>query len=165
MSQFTYEASKIIDARPEALYAVIADYRVAHPAILPKPFTGVTVLKGGYGAGTEIRAESQMMGMKIVYNMVVSEPEPGRVLREVDEQNGIITDFIFESLEGGGGRTKVTFHTVMRLSPGFKGLMERLMNPPVMRKMYRQELENLAEYVHTHAIQPAVAPLAQASHA
>lgn len=162
MSQFTLEASKIIDARPEALYAVIADYHVGHPAILPRPFTGITVLRGGYGAGTEVRADAQMMGMKMSYHMVITEPEPGRLLLEVDETNGITTQFIFEPLDGGK-RTKVTFHTVMRLSPGFKGLMERLMNPPMMRKMYRQELENLAAYVNTHAIQTGAVPIAHAS--
>jgi hypothetical protein len=36
------EASMVIDARPEEIYAVVSDYRVGHPAILPRQyFTGV----------------------------------------------------------------------------------------------------------------------------
>ena len=52
-SKIYTQASRIIDSSSESIYNVIADYRVGHPAILPKPwFDGLTVEKGGFGAGT-----------------------------------------------------------------------------------------------------------------
>jgi hypothetical protein len=55
MGLMRVQSSAVIPARPEAIYAVLADYREAHPAILPKPyFTELKVEEGGQGAGTVI---------------------------------------------------------------------------------------------------------------
>ncbi len=57
MNQIHAEASAVIEARPEKVYAILSDYRVSHPAILPKQyFTEVAVEQGGQGAGTIVRA-------------------------------------------------------------------------------------------------------------
>lgn len=48
-------AERIIPAPTDAAYALLADYRNGHPRILPPAFTDLTVLRGGTGAGTEIR--------------------------------------------------------------------------------------------------------------
>jgi hypothetical protein len=42
------KASRVFDARPEELYRVVSDYRVGHPAILPKQyFTELVVEHSG----------------------------------------------------------------------------------------------------------------------
>jgi hypothetical protein len=57
------EVSSIIDAWPDELYAVIADYRVGHPAILPRQyFTELSVEQGGQGEGTVIRGSVKVFG-------------------------------------------------------------------------------------------------------
>ena len=147
MSVMQIEVSDVIDARQEDVYAVIADYRVEHPAILPKPyFAELTIEEGGKGAGTVARVEMNVMGVKQSYRLVVSEPEPGRVLVERDDAAGIVTTFTIDALNEGT-RTRVTITSEVRPSPGFKGLVERLMNPPITRRIYRKELAQLADYV------------------
>lgn len=144
------EASLTIAARAEVIYAVLVDYRGSHPAILPKPyFASMVVEEGGQGAGTVFRAQMDVMGTKTNLRMVVSEPQPGRVLMERDEAVGIVTTFTVEPVSGGE-QSLVTIATDFRASPGIKGLLERLMNPPITRRIYRQELQLLADYVRQH---------------
>jgi hypothetical protein len=147
MSQIHVEASDVIDARPEAVYAVLSDYRVGHPAILPKPyFEECTVLEGGTGAGTVIRVRMNVMGVKRQYRMTVSEPEPGRLLVETDPDAGVVTHFRVEPT-GDGQQSRVTITTDSKPSPGFVGVMERLINPPISRRIYKQELAQLNDYM------------------
>ena len=73
------QASEVINARPEDVYALLSDYQVGHPAILPKPyFTGLTVEKGGQGAGTIVITRLKVMGQEFVYRQAITEPEPLR---------------------------------------------------------------------------------------
>ncbi len=53
MSTYQTQASKIINAHPEQIYAIISDYHEGHPAILPsRYFTEMVVTAGGQGEGT-----------------------------------------------------------------------------------------------------------------
>ncbi|MCC6616026.1 MAG: SRPBCC family protein [Anaerolineae bacterium] len=147
MSQIHIEVSDVINAPQDAIYAVIADYRGSHNDILPKAyFKRMTVVQGGQGAGTVADVAMEVMGKKFDYHLIVSEPEPGRVLAETDEAAGIFTTFTLEPLDGGQ-RTRVTIASDMRLSGGFVGFMERLMNPSITRRIYREELHNLEAYM------------------
>jgi hypothetical protein len=142
------EVSEIIDAPAEHVYAVLADYHTSHPAILPKAFKDLTVEQGGRGAGTVFRTNMEVMGVKRSYHMMVTEPEPGRVLAEEDAEVGTFTQFIVEPL--GDGQSRLTIATDFRPAKGFAGVMERLINPPIMRQLYRQEMANINEYVQKH---------------
>ncbi|MBI5668800.1 MAG: SRPBCC family protein [Chloroflexi bacterium] len=152
MSPIHAEVTEVIDARPEDVYAVVSDYEVGHPAILPKPyFTGLKVEQGGKGTGTVARASMNVFGSKREFRVVVSEPEPGRVLVEADPDAGVVTTFIVEPVNGGQ-QSRVTIATDSEARPGFTGVMERLMNPPIMRRIYQQELRQLANYLRSKAV-------------
>jgi hypothetical protein len=147
MDTFKVEVSDVIEARPEEIYAVISDYHIGHPAILPKPyFTELTVEKGGQGAGSVVWTKMKVMGQTYTYHQVVTEPEPGRVLVETDMDTGQFSTFTLDPLDGGK-RTKVTISAVFPAKPGFVGFMEKLMNPPVSRRIFRKELVQLADYL------------------
>jgi hypothetical protein len=147
MNQIHVEVSNVIEAQPERVYAILADYRVSHPAILPKSyFTAVTVEQGGQGVGTIVRVHMKVMGNEFIYRQIVSEPQPGRVLKEEDTAAGVATTFTVEPFDGGR-HSRVTIATDAAPSSGVKGWLERLFNPPVMRRIYREELQQLAEYV------------------
>ena len=156
MTTLHAEESMIITARAAELYAVVADYHAGHPAILPKPyFQELTVEKGGVGAGTIVRASVKVMGRVFPVHHLVSEPEPGRVLQESDlDKPGEFTQFTFEPVNGGA-QTRVTIATEFVPSPGLMGVMERLTKPGMARKMYQQELRNLAAYVGERQTVPA----------
>lgn len=150
MSQIHAEASDIIDARPEEVYAILVDYHEGHhPAILPQPyFTELAIEKGGKGAGTVIRVRMKVFGVERTYHLEVSEPEPGRVLVEADKDAGVTTTFTVEPVNDGR-QTRVTIATDLTASPGFTGFMEKIVNPPISRHIYKKELRQLAAYVRS----------------
>ncbi len=149
MSWIHVEASSVIDARPEDVYAIVSDYRVGHPAILPKQhFTELIVEKGGQGAGTVVRVSARVWGKEYPFHQQVTEPEPGKVLVETDVETGQWTRFTFEPLDEGK-QTRVTITSEFPPSRGITGLLQRFMLPPVVRDMYRKELQNLTEYVRS----------------
>jgi Polyketide cyclase / dehydrase and lipid transport len=144
MSTYLAQESAVIDAPAERLYEIIADYHVGHPAILPtRYFTDLKVLEGGQGVGTSIAVQMNVFGSKSLLNLRVTKAEPGRLLVEEDEAGGMVTTFSLEPL--AGGQTRVTIATETRTSPGLRGLAEKVMNPPITRRIYREELQKLAE--------------------
>ena len=153
MNRYHVEASAVIDAPAALVYAIVADYKDGHQAILPRPyFVSVDVLEGGTGAGTKLKVTMKVMGQDFVFNEEVTEPEPGRVLVEADNEAGLSTTFTFEPLSDT--QTRVTISTVGKASPGIKGWLEKMMNPMIMGKIYRQELENLAQVAQQRVVSP-----------
>ncbi len=146
MSNIQVEVTEAIDAPPARVYAIIADYRNHHPHILPKPyFVKLEITKGGQGAGTEFVADMNIYGSKRTFRMTVSEPEPGRVIAETDAKLGTHTTFTVDPLEDGT-KSKVTIATTSRTSAGLGSWLERLTTPMIMRKIYREELQQLNTY-------------------
>lgn len=150
MNTIRVEESAVIDAPAARIYAILADYRVGHPLILPaRYFTGATVTKGGQGAGTEITVTMNVYGSKATYQMKVSEPEPVRVLQEEDAAAGVLTTFTVDALNDTQAR--VTIATTTRSSSGLKGWLEKMTTPGIMRRIYRQELAQIVDVVTKQA--------------
>ena len=145
LSTYTVARSRLIPAPPEVCYDIIADYREGHPSILPPRWFGpLTVEEGGYGAGTRIRFEMRVFGKTNVGHAIITEPVPGRTLVETDAQAGVETTFTVERVGGAGSR--VTFTTGMTSRGGWvRGLFERMVVPPLLRRIYDDELALLAE--------------------
>jgi len=138
--------SATIPATPRIVYDIIADYRAGHPAILPRPpFQELVVEKGGVGAGTVIRFGMRIGGRARVIRARIEEPEPGRVLVEREIDGGGVTTFIVDPAAAGSTVTFITEWT----RGGFAGWMEALLAPPMLRKVYRAELANLARRAST----------------
>lgn len=149
MSTYQVTESIEIGAPAATVYALLADYKVGHPSILPRRyFSAVEVTKGGQGAGTEFTVELTAFGSKVTYHMQVSEPDPGHILREEDAAAGVVTTFTVDPLDDA--RSRLTIATTVRASPGIKGWLEKLTTPGVMRRIYREELALIAA-----AVQPA----------
>jgi len=141
----TIEQDAIIPASPEVVYQVIADYRVGHPAILPKQyFKGVEVEKGGFGAGTVITVRMKAIGGERVFRQEVMEPEPGKVLVEKDINGETATTFKFVPVEEGR-KTRVVISTSMPVRSGPAGWLEKNMTAWYLKMVYAKELQLLAE--------------------
>jgi hypothetical protein len=152
MSTVNVEYGTVINARPEDVYAVFRDYRVSHPAVLPKPyFEYLTVEAGGLGAGTKFTAGMNIFGTKSTFSATVSEPEPGHIILEKDDEERIVTYFIMDPVENGT-KTLVTLRTKAKTSGGFQGIIERLTMPSILRMIYKKELANVAAYVAKQAV-------------
>lgn len=151
MSGYHVEESAVIDAPPELLYNILADYQEGHPSILPQQyFKRLDVLEGGRGEGTRIHVVMNALGTTAEYTMTVTEPEPGRVLQEADEAAGVVTTFTVEPLDNGT-RSRVTIATDARTAPGLRGQIEKLITPSVSRRIYREELQQLAQVAQSQS--------------
>lgn len=146
MGQIHAAEEATIPASAPTVYAILADYRSGHPHILPKRyFPKMTVEEGGIGAGTMIRVRTRVMGNEREYRMRVSEPEPGRVLAESDTESDVVTTFTVDP--AGPDSCRVRIETVYESRSGLLGRLEKLMTEPVLRRIYRAELDQLNEYV------------------
>ena len=143
---YSVGATARVHATPERAYRIIADYREGHPRILPKQFTSLVVEQGGVGAGTVIRCEMRLMGQKQTFRATVTEPEPGRVLREtIFEGDPLVTTFTVVPVSGGR-ECDVTIQSTVPVKPGVRGMIERFFVPRLLAPMYQEELKLLNDY-------------------
>jgi len=153
----TVRISREIDAPQKAIYRVIADYREGHAAILPRPpFTAMVVTEGGTGAGTRLKTTMRVMGRDYTFDQIVTEPEPGRVIVETDVNTGESSRFILTPTASG---TNVTIESTFNVPSGLAGLFKRAFHPAIVRRIFSQELDNLAAYLaETSPHSPAETP-------
>lgn len=136
--------SAIIPARRERVYSILANYNDGHPRILPRQFSNLIVEQGGVGAGTVIRFRVNILGKTQNFHGEVSEPDPGRILVEkYFEPQGIVTTFTIDPGTAPAD-SRVTISTTAPVRQGFRGAIEKILSPLLLRPIYRQELANLA---------------------
>ena len=136
-----------VPAPPARVYAVLSDYHVHHPAIVPKDaFRRVDVIKGGKGAGTRFELEMVMMGRTTVAQFDVTEPEPGRVMVETMLDQSLATTFTMDPIDGGRA-TQLTFATDYTLPGGIFLPLLRWMAGSAIRRIYQREMANIAQYI------------------
>jgi hypothetical protein len=151
MHTYQVSASREIAAPAGRVWGILADYQKGHPKILPsKYFQDVVVVDGGVGAGTVVAFRMRLLGQTQVYRMAVTEPEPGRVLRETDTSSGVATSFVVDPLEPGR-RVRVTIVTELRSRGGPLGALERFLARAALRRVYIEELALLAALVESSA--------------
>jgi hypothetical protein len=131
-----------VGAPAERVYGILADYRQHHPRILPPAFSDFRVDEGGVGAGTVIRFRLKAGGRTEDYRAVVSEPEPGRVLREDYPERSSATTF---TVTPAGDACRVRIETTGQRA-GLRGVIERLLAPRVLAPLYADELARLDRY-------------------
>lgn len=142
-SPLVISATARLRAAPHRVYETIANYHTGHPRILPKQFSGLTVERGGIGAGTVIRFDVKMLGTKTTFRAEITEPEPGRVLVETNVLGSdSVTRFVVDPGMSPDEST-VTIHTELRVRPGIAGAIERFLTKRLLRPMYEEELRLL----------------------
>lgn len=144
MAQYSVSASKLIATDSRTVYSLLADYQNGHPRILPKPyFVALTVERGGYGEGTIINFQMKVMGQIQSFHSVVTEPMPGRILVETDQNTGTATTF---AVDPGmdGKQSFVTITTTLNVPDGIAGKIQGWFIARLLRPIYVKELEQLA---------------------
>lgn len=137
-----------VGAPAELTYRLIADDE-HHQRFLPDGFSDFEVLEGGVGAGTLHRFKVTAGGRGREYVMRVSEPQPGRVITETDQNSSLSTSFTVTP--AGAGSCTVRIDTSWQGAGGIGGFFERLFAPRVMRRMYADELARLDAYARDQA--------------
>ena len=122
---YVITATARLNAPPRRVYDTIANYQTGHPRILPKQFSGLTVERGGVGAGTVIRFQVRVLGRTTTFRAEVTEPEPGRVLVERNVLGSdSVTTFIVEP-GSHANEAVTTIRTEMTVRRGWAGAIER----------------------------------------
>jgi uncharacterized protein YndB with AHSA1/START domain len=149
MGRTRVQAERLIGAPPAAVYAMLADYTTHHPRIMPAPpFSDLEVESGGVGAGTVFHITVQMLGRRQRLHMRVAEPEPGRVLTETNLDTGVVT--VFSVAPGdGGSRTLAGMSSEWETQRGLRGLVDRLVTPRLMGRMFAKQLRQLDQYLRS----------------
>ena len=138
------QVSRIIQAAPQKVYAILADYHNGHPLIMPKPyFVALEVEEGGYGAGTVIQFQMKLMGRLQTFRAEITEPDPGRVLVETDLDTGTTTTFTVEE-HAQAQASRVTIRTVTQVRDGLFGTVQGWLTMRLLQPIYRKELDQLA---------------------
>lgn len=147
MPEYTFQVARVIRAPAAKLHAIIADYRVGHPSILPRPpFGALDVEAGGFGDGTVIRFDLKLMGQWHTTRARITEPQPGRRLDETDLAGNFVTSYLFETL--GATETRITIRTVARIRAwGPFGWIEGAITPRILKPIYERELDLLTAKV------------------
>jgi hypothetical protein len=138
------EVTARLRAAGQGVYDTIADYKRGHPRILPRQFSGLTVERGGVGAGTVIRFNTTFLGRTTTSRAEITEPQPGRVLVETIAEANLVTTFIVEP-GGSPAESVVTIRTEMPVRRGIAGAIERFLTTRLLRPVYVQELRLLEE--------------------
>ena len=150
MAEIHAAAERQIAAPAERVYRILADYE-HHQRILPDAFSDFKIEKGGVGAGTVVSFKVTAGGVTQFHRDTVAEPEPGRVLTETNDK-GKLTTFTVTPV---GGPT--SDQTLVRIetrwpSRGLQGLVERLVAPRMLRRLFLEELERLERYAQTQPL-------------
>jgi len=148
MGTIRVSAQRNIDAPATTVYGLIAD-QSEHAHFLPPQFEDFTVASGGVGAGTVTTFKVNAGRRVRAYRMEVSEPEPGRVLRESDTGSSLVTTFTVDAQ--GASACRVTIETTWQGAGGIGGFFERTFAPKVMQGIYTDELERLDAYARQRA--------------
>lgn len=144
---FEVAATRRIAATAAAVYAVFADYRDAHPRILPPSFfVGMRVVQGGYGAGTIVEVDGRFAGRTRTIRGIVTEPEPGRLLVESYPAERMVTSFRVAP-EPGGESSRVTISTALPRRWGPVGWLEERLVRRLLSRVFAEELELVAAYL------------------
>jgi Polyketide cyclase / dehydrase and lipid transport len=145
MKTFRVTETAVINASAKVVYDIIADYHNGHPNIVPqKYFSDIAVEKGGWGAGTTIRFKMHVFGKTQDFRAAITEPEPGRVLVEANDEasGGAVTTFTVDPINEGK-QARVTISTDLKPTTRLVRL-ERVFTSWVLRRVYAEELKLLA---------------------
>jgi hypothetical protein len=149
MTRASVFVENVIDARPAAVYAALADYVTHHPRIMPASmFSDLEVERGGIGAGTVFHITLRLFGMSQRLQMRVAEPEPGRVLTETNLATGDVTVFTVGQVSGTR-QTLARISSEWQASRGLRGLIERVVTPRLTRRILTKQLRQLGQYMRS----------------
>ncbi len=142
MSTIRVTAESDIAAPAERVYQILANYRDHHHRILPAAFSNFVVVEGGIGAGTVFHFDMTVLGRTQPARQRVEEPDPGRVMREVDLDRDLRTTF---TVTPKGNGSHVRIDTVWN-EGGLMGPVMKLLAPRTLGPIFREELRNLDRY-------------------
>jgi hypothetical protein len=148
MGKVTATAERTIDASPEKVRALVADYSDARPKILTEEFRDFEVIEGGKGAGTVAKWKLQATSKRVRdVAATVTEPEPG-MLVETDGNSTMVTTWTIRELGAG---CMVRIETSWDGAGGIGGFFEKTFAPGGLKRIYDGVLAKLDDLAREQA--------------
>ncbi|HJQ46791.1 MAG TPA: SRPBCC family protein [Amycolatopsis sp.] len=142
MAKVTATAERTIDAPPEKVRALVADYADTRPKILTEHYRDYEVTEGGTGAGTQARWKLQATQKRVRdVAATVTEPALGTLV-ETDANSSMVTTW---TVSGSGERSVVRIETTWDGAGGIGGFFEKTFAPAGLKRIYDGVLAKLAE--------------------
>ena len=136
-------AERTVDAPADEVYRYLADPQL-HARFLPRPFYDAEAEEGGAGEGSAVRFKIDFAGGVRELRIRVTEPEPGRTLVHTDTgDSGLVTTF---TVTPQGGQALVTVTASFDGETGVPGIVERIIAPRRLHRIYTKELESFDAY-------------------
>lgn len=136
-------AQRTIDASADKVYQYLADMHL-HARFLPHPFYDFHVEESGAGTGSVVRFKIKFAGGIRELRMQVTEPEPGRTLVQTDTgDSGLVRTF---TVTPRGQQAQVNITSRFDGQTGVAGLIERIIAPRRLHRVYIKELARLDTY-------------------
>jgi hypothetical protein len=141
MTRLYVRSERLVKQPSNFVHHLFADFVNHHPKFLPPSFINLNIESGGYGAGTVYTFSNRARA----FRMLVTEPDPGRILIEHDQLSNLETTFTFMP---EGEQTRITFETAWESASGLPGVLEAWFAPMLMRGLYRDELNRFEAYAN-----------------
>ena len=104
------EATALIHAPAERVYAILADYHDGHGRIAPKPWFGpIEVEQGGTGAGTIIRFTMTVLGKTQACRSIISEPAAAVAIHDDGRNAAGLHAYTLRGKQWGRFRMVITY--------------------------------------------------------
>lgn len=140
MAKVTATAERRIDAPPEKVRALVADYVDTRPKILTEQFRDYEVNEGGTGEGTSARWKLQATSKRVRdVAATVTEPEPATLV-ETDANSSMVTTWAVLAADNG---SLVRVRTSWDGAGGIGGFFEKTFAPRGLQRIYDGVLNNL----------------------
>ena len=145
MGQVYAVTERVLDASPERVFDVLADYQSSRGAILPAQFSEYEVREGGKGAGTVVHWKLQATEKRVRDCLfTVTEPTPGQLV-ETDANSTMVVTWTVTP--AGEGKAKVVVETTWAGAGGIGGFFERTFAPKGLNRINNEVLDRLASSV------------------
>lgn len=145
MGQVYAVTERVLDASPERVFDVLADYQSSRGAILPAQFSEYEVREGGKGAGTVVHWKLQATEKRVRDCLfTVTEPTPGQLV-ETDANSSMVVTWTVTP--AGEGKAKVVVETTWAGAGGVGGFFERTFAPKGLNRINNEVLDRLASSV------------------
>ena len=145
MGQVYAVTERVLDASPERVFDVLADYQSSRGAILPAQFSEYEVREGGKGAGTVVHWKLQATEKRVRDCLfTVTEPSPGQLV-ETDANSTMVVTWTVTP--AGEGKAKVVVETTWAGAGGIGGFFERTFAPKGLNRINNEVLDRLASSV------------------
>ncbi|WP_042401848.1 SRPBCC family protein [Streptacidiphilus carbonis] len=145
MGQVYAVTERVLDASPERVFDVLADYESSRGALLPAQYSEYEVREGGKGAGTVVHWKLQATEKRVRDCLfTVTEPSPGQLV-ETDANSTMVVTWTVTP--AGEGKAKVVVETTWSGASGIGGFFERTFAPKGLNRINNEVLERLASSV------------------